>query len=487
MEGLELSVARREAERALGAKLAKVHEVGDVFFLRFFGPSLSLALDVGGKAFHLTALRPPAPQQPPPFCRKLRRLRGQPLLAIDQAGYDRLLRLRFPGGEIVLDCRPRQGDLFLLGEGEVASLRGGEWRPPDFSQPQSPVEGLGPSLRRAVAAQLGHEPNREELEDFAQRLLETPVRGYLYQTESGPRASFFPRPDWGEPVQQFPHFWQVLDRELAWRLSLEEARRYLAGVARAIRRRRRALAALARERQEAASWQDLKEKADLILTRLSQIPKGAGEAVVPGFDGAPVKLTLDPGLPPAHYAQALYRRAGKLRRKLPQLARREQTLREELGRLEEIKGQLGEKPELAPYLAGELASLGALPTPARRTAPAKPQPRALVVEGFRVVIGRSALENDELIRQANPRDLWFHARGVPGAHVVVRSGGRSVPPSVLKRAAELAAWYSQARGEPKVEVSYTEVRYLRKPRGAPPRTVVLRREQVLVVSGEAGP
>jgi predicted ribosome quality control (RQC) complex YloA/Tae2 family protein len=59
-----------------------------------------------------------------------------------------------------------------------------------------------------------------------------------------------------------------------------------------------------------------------------------------------------------------------------------------------------------------------------------------------------------------------------------------VLPEVLEGAARLAAWHSRARGERRVPVSYTEVRHLKKPKGAAPGTVVLKREEVIVVSGE---
>jgi predicted ribosome quality control (RQC) complex YloA/Tae2 family protein len=109
-----------------------------------------------------------------------------------------------------------------------------------------------------------------------------------------------------------------------------------------------------------------------------------------------------------------------------------------------------------------------------------------VVEGFTILVGRSGSENDRLVRLARSDDVWFHAREVPGAHVVIRTDGRPVPNEVLQRAAELAAWHSRARGERKVAVSYTEARYVRKPKGAPPGTVTLLREQVIVVPGNRG-
>ncbi|MCR4391823.1 MAG: NFACT RNA binding domain-containing protein [Candidatus Acetothermia bacterium] len=125
------------------------------------------------------------------------------------------------------------------------------------------------------------------------------------------------------------------------------------------------------------------------------------------------------------------------------------------------------------------------PTPNKAEAPT--QPREFLIGGFTVIVGRSAGENDRLVRTAQPDDIWLHARGVPGAHVLVRSGGRPVPEAVLRRAAELAAWHSRARGERKVEVSYTEARYLRKPKGAPAGAVAVRKENVVVVPGEKGP
>ena len=486
MEGIELQAALREAQGLVGAKLAKVHQVGDVLFLRFFSPSGALALDAGGKAFHLTSLRPPTPMEPPAFCRRVRGLEGQKLLAIGQAGLDRVIRLRFPGGELVLDLRPRLGNAFLIEEGRVvASLRPGGFQGVEFQGSDDPLIGLGPYLKRAAAAALGHPPNEGELRRFAAELLSLKPQGFLYRSPQGHLASFFPQPYLGEPLETFPRYWQALDRLLEERLSLRAAREYLDGIKRALRRRRRALVSLERESEEAARWEELQRKADLILARLHDIPRGAARATVEGFDGAPVSLDLDPALPPAEQAQRLYARARRLRRKLEIIPARLRELQREIERLEQLKALVEERPQLAPYLSGELIALGVLSKERPTGRPARP--RQIVIEGFRVMIGRSAQENDELVRRASPRDLWLHARGVPGAHVIVVTGGRSVPEEVLRRAAELAAWHSQARGERKVEVSYTEVRHLRKPKGAPPGLVTVSKEGVIVVSGEGSP
>lgn len=104
--------------------------------------------------------------------------------------------------------------------------------------------------------------------------------------------------------------------------------------------------------------------------------------------------------------------------------------------------------------------------------------RRVVVEGFEVLIGRSAKDNDHLtFRVAKPSDSWLHvAGGTPGSHVVIRNPDRlPVPKSVIEKAASYAAWYSKARAGGSVEVHYCRASEIRKPRGAPAGLVHLER------------
>jgi predicted ribosome quality control (RQC) complex YloA/Tae2 family protein len=104
--------------------------------------------------------------------------------------------------------------------------------------------------------------------------------------------------------------------------------------------------------------------------------------------------------------------------------------------------------------------------------------RQVLVEGFEVLIGRSAADNDHLtFRVAKATDSWLHvAGGTPGSHVVIRNPERlPLPRSVIERAASYAAWYSKARAGGSVEVHYCKVSDIRKPRGAPAGLVHLER------------
>ncbi len=103
--------------------------------------------------------------------------------------------------------------------------------------------------------------------------------------------------------------------------------------------------------------------------------------------------------------------------------------------------------------------------------------------GWQVLAGRTDAANDYLsLRLARPGDLWFHIRGMPGSHVVLRVPPETEPDRATQElAAAIAAYHSKARGAGTVAVSCTEARHVSKPRGARPGTVSVRKERVLKV------
>ncbi len=107
--------------------------------------------------------------------------------------------------------------------------------------------------------------------------------------------------------------------------------------------------------------------------------------------------------------------------------------------------------------------------------------------GARLLVGRGAVQNDLVTFQvARPHDLWLHAKGYAGAHVIVPlAKNQSCPGDVLADAAHLAAHFSDARDEAVVDVQYVARRHLRKPRGSAPGLVVVEREKVIAVRIEA--
>jgi len=123
--------------------------------------------------------------------------------------------------------------------------------------------------------------------------------------------------------------------------------------------------------------------------------------------------------------------------------------------------------------------------PSERTGPATPSGvlEYALPDDWQVFAGKTDAANDYVsLRLAKPLDRWFHVRGMPGSHVVLRvPSGREPDRATLERAAGLAAYHSKARTGGVVPVSMTEGRHVSKPRGAKPGTVEIRKETVLKV------
>jgi predicted ribosome quality control (RQC) complex YloA/Tae2 family protein len=105
-------------------------------------------------------------------------------------------------------------------------------------------------------------------------------------------------------------------------------------------------------------------------------------------------------------------------------------------------------------------------------------------EQYTLYVGKNAANNDRLtVKFAKPNDIWLHARGSGGSHVVLRMPAKieKPPKHILEKAAQIAAYYSQQRQGKFVPVAYTHKKYVRKPKGAAPGSVTMAREQVIMV------
>jgi predicted ribosome quality control (RQC) complex YloA/Tae2 family protein len=242
---------------------------------------------------------------------------------------------------------------------------------------------------------------------------------------------------------------------------------------------------------EAARTGRLRQHGELLLTHAAQIPPGASEVTLPGYDGTPTTIPLDPALSAAGNAQQLFKRYKRVRDARTTLASRLSEAEAERAYLESVLTLIAHATtaEDLSDLRQELADEGYLRRSARRpTRPsAKSGPRRFSVEGGRLVlVGRTNRENDALtFKTAAPEDLWLHARGVPGAHVILKTDGKAPPEEAIRQAASLAAFFSQAREDASVPVDYTPRKYVRKLPGGKPGLVTYTHEQTVRVSPAA--
>lgn len=227
----------------------------------------------------------------------------------------------------------------------------------------------------------------------------------------------------------------------------------------------------------------LREAGELLLAYQWQVPRGAREATLPDYEGQPRTITLDPTKTPVENAQAYFERYEKLRRAAEEVPKRIAQFETERAFLQQLLAdlELAEDRMEIDAVRDALIEAGFETTSRRRKGAPVGRPLRFEVGGFPVYVGRNARQNDEVtFKRASGDDLWFHVRGMPGAHVILKNGGRPAPQDVIERVASLAAWYSPARkGGSEVLVDYTERRYVRRVPGAHPGLVTYRNEKTV--------
>ena len=260
--------------------------------------------------------------------------------------------------------------------------------------------------------------------------------------------------------------------------------RVMERLGRALHQARKRVGSIEREMRSAADPEDSREAANLLLSRLREVERGASQATLTDFDGTVVTLSLDPSLSPHENAEVLYKEAARQERaikRLPPLLDRAKSRVEELSLLENRleAGELSPKEVEALLPAGTGRDRGGAKEKDLRL----PYKRFKSSGGLEIRVGKGSGDNDALtFRHARPEDVWLHARDSAGAHVVLRWSNKEPPPARdLKEAAVLAALNSRARGAGVVPVDWTRKKHVRKRRGASPGTVFPDRTKTLFV------
>jgi predicted ribosome quality control (RQC) complex YloA/Tae2 family protein len=264
----------------------------------------------------------------------------------------------------------------------------------------------------------------------------------------------------------------------------------LAKIKNAIDRSRRSLAAIQGELEHSSRAGEHEHIAKIIMANLQHLTKGTKVVDLPDvFSGdKPTRIVLDPKLPPAQNAERYFDKAKKARHAYEETQHRAEVVKKELALLEKLQLHLDScstKEQLREFqdeYEDELLRMKLL-KPASK---GKEIPfRTFTINGgFEVWAGKSSENNDLLtMKYAKPNDLWFHARGGSGSHVVLKVGTSRGSPSkeAIEEAASIAAYYSKMRNAKMVPVAYCERKYVKKSKGAPAGTVSLQHEKVLFV------
>jgi len=306
------------------------------------------------------------------------------------------------------------------------------------------------------------------------------------------------------------------------------------------RRLLRLRANLLAERSNAEDGSRLRQSAEAILAHFATLPRGSTELVCEDWtapEGPPIRVELDSALGAKENAERYFKRARRWERGEPHRERRLTLIDRAVAALSLVESKVtaADQPPKSAALKRDVESaLGALgvseatkrfgeeadgaattratsereskkgpafapgagggggggaahadhrrkPDPSARFHPREYKTR----DGWTVIVGRTNQENDYVShRLAKPDDLWFHAHGCPGSHVVLRRDGRKDNPSAktIEEAAGIAAFFSKARHAGKAPVVYTLKKYVRKPRGGKAGLAVIQREKMIMVA-----
>ena len=279
---------------------------------------------------------------------------------------------------------------------------------------------------------------------------------------------------------------QGAEFEALQRACLRAARRERKRLQRRVRHQREDLAR-AREAETVREW------GELLKINRNRMRPGQQEIRVTNefLPGRPeVAIPLDPQASPVENIERLFRRYRKLRGAAPHIEARLGETEAELNRWAALTAEVEAAADRA-ALEAAYAQAG-LPLPVGQAAagrgngPSGPESASILTrissDGFRILVGRSKEPNDEVtFRIGNGRDWWFHAQGIPGAHVIVRTpSGGALPPRTLREAAWLAAYYSPRRAEGKLDIDYTQRKYVRKIKGGEPGQVTYSQNRTVV-------
>ncbi len=224
---------------------------------------------------------------------------------------------------------------------------------------------------------------------------------------------------------------------------------------------------------------------ELLTANLYRLREKLPEVSIEDWEtGETVTIKLDEHLTPSENAQLFFKYHEKAKRKKFQLTKRLRHLENEeayLLRMIEMLGLADNMEELA-EIRQEAIEYGLIKESSEKRKKVKrSSPREFSHGNHMFLVGKNNLQNDELTRSAAHEDIWFHARGTAGSHVILKRAGKEPTGDEILFGARLAARFSKARFSSNVPVDYTECRNVWKPKGTRPGFVLYRNEKTLYV------
>ena len=244
-----------------------------------------------------------------------------------------------------------------------------------------------------------------------------------------------------------------------------------------------------KELQATENAEEFRQKGELLTTFLHQVPNDQDQVVLDNYyTNQPITIALDKALTPSQNAQKYFKRYQKLKEAVKYLTELIEETKSTILYLESVETVLNQAglDEIA-EIREELIQTGFIRRRQREKIQKRKKPEKYLASDGKTIIlvGRNNLQNEELtFKMARKEELWFHAKDIPGSHVVI-SGNLNPSDEVKTDAAELAAYYSKGRLSNLVQVDMIEVKKLNKPTGGKPGFVTYTGQKTLRVTPDS--
>ena len=434
---------------------------------------------------HLTEQSFENPKEAPMFCMLLRKyLTGARLRGVEQPNGDRLIVFRLESRNELGDSAELSLITELMGRAANVVLVGADGRILDCLR-RIPLSEHG---TRALLPGLRYELPPVP-EGFAKKQADTAAEAKPTDTDTTARDS-----ERRSVSELLDRRYGAMERQ---ELQRRRAQELVKSVRRARDRQQRKLAAQSEELRRTEKLEDIRRDAELLQANLYRVHRGDRVLECENYyeeDLPLVTIPLDAVKTPQENLNARFKEYRKLKGAKEHLTKLIAEGEKQLEYLNSVLDELsraGSARELD-EIRTELESTGWLRSqrrvnPKKRSAAKTMAPlRFESPDGMEILVGRNNLQNDELTtREARRTDYWFHVQQLHGSHVILRCEGLEPSEEAVRVAAELAAYYSQARDSGRTAVDYTMVLNVKKPSGALPGKVIYRNWRTMIVDASA--
>ena len=302
---------------------------------------------------------------------------------------------------------------------------------------------------------------------------------YLYQTDNSLTVSVFEPPDSHQLIVESDHIFEItraFTRQYLSKYHLSQTHLAISKTHQAdLEKLNLRLKSITKTLQFIEQNTSPKQIGDILMANLEQIGERTKKIELFDFYSQKnITIDLKTSFSAAENAQYYYKKAKKQHLET-------QVLQQELGELNNKKNKLEQKIDLL----GQTNQLKTLKTEQKNIDKADKDKhfefRRFEVEEFEIWVGKTAQNNDELLRQIHKNDIWLHARGFAGSHVAIRLAGKTPTKTVIEAAAAIAAHYSKGKTSSLCPVIYTPAKFVRKRKGSVAGQVMVEKETVILV------